>query len=65
MSVRTESTALGLISRLDFVSEHMNLSFIKVEKTVNISDTMFYTWCHHLLGGWGVGDLGLFGKMKI
>lgn len=62
MSVRTESAALGLISRFDFVSEHMNLGFIKLENTVNISDTMFYTWYHHLLGEGG--NQGLIGKMK-
>jgi hypothetical protein len=56
VSVRTESTALGLISRLDFVSEHTNLGFIKLENTVNISDATFYTWYHHLLEG---GESGL------
>lgn len=41
VSVRTESATLGWISRLDLVSKHMALDFIKLEKIVNISDTVF------------------------
>jgi len=40
VSVGTESTPLGLISKLNFVSEYTNLGFIKAEKTVYISDTV-------------------------
>ena len=45
------------------MSEHINLGFIKLENTVNISDTKFYTQYHHLLGEGG--NQGFIGKMKI